>query len=191
MLKRAKDIHCLFKTTALCFLKPSKNNSRKNLISCFPNTSTFQFPSSNAIAHQLMFQFVSEESRSKNCFVMLANDQLMYDEIYKFLKRIMCHAICYEKHKHFTHQLNIISKKNEPVLLFKTNNVGIETFPVCCGYGQLIGMELDLNLKKSGHPTSFNSLPPKLPKQLFWLVLPGEICLVYLHNSEQEHFVGG
>ena len=83
-----------------------------------------------------MFQFVSEESRSKNCFVMLANDQLMYDEIYKFLKRIICHAICYEKHKRFTHQLKyIISKKNEPVLLFKTNNVGIETFPVCCCYG--------------------------------------------------------
>lgn len=82
-----------------------------------------------------MFQFVSEESRSKNCFVMLANDQLIYDEIYKFLKRIICHAICYEKHKLFTRQLNIISKKNEPVLLFKTNNVGIETFPVCCCYG--------------------------------------------------------
>ena len=59
---------------------------------------------------------------------MLANDQLMYDEIYKFLKRIICHAICYlyEKHKVFAHQLNIISKKNEPVLLFKTNNLGNE-----------------------------------------------------------------
>ena len=66
-----------------------------------------------------MFQFVSEESRSKNCFVMLANDQLMYDEIYKFLKRLICHAIyyLYEKHKVFAHQLNIIFKKNEPVLL--------------------------------------------------------------------------
>lgn len=52
---------------------------------------------------------------------MLANDQLMYDEIYKFLKRIICHAICL-----FVHQLNIISKKNEPVLLFKTNNLGNE-----------------------------------------------------------------
>ena len=66
-----------------------------------------------------MFQFVSEESRSNNCFVMLANDQLMYDEIYKFLKRLICHAIyyLYEKHKVFAHQLNIIFKKNEPVLL--------------------------------------------------------------------------
>ena len=26
----------------------------------------------------------------------------------------------------FAHQLNIISKKNEPVLLFKTNNLGNE-----------------------------------------------------------------
>ena len=26
----------------------------------------------------------------------------------------------------FAHQLNIISKKNEPVLLFQTNNLGIE-----------------------------------------------------------------
>ena len=61
---------------------------------------------------------------------MLANDQLMYDEIYKFLKRLISHAICYlyEKHKLFAHQLNIISKKNEPVyvLLFKTNNLGNE-----------------------------------------------------------------
>ena len=50
---------------------------------------------------------------------MLANDQLMYDEIYKFLKRLICHAIyyLYEKHKVFAHQLNIIFKKNEPVLL--------------------------------------------------------------------------
>ena len=66
-----------------------------------------------------MFQFVSEESRSNNCFVMLGNDQLMYDEIYKFLKRLICHAIyyLYEKHKVFAHQLNIIFKKNEPVLL--------------------------------------------------------------------------
>ena len=68
---------------------------------------------------------------------MLANHyQLMYDEIYKFLKRLICHTICYlyEKHKLFAHQLNIISKKNEIVLLFKTNNSGIETFPVCCCY---------------------------------------------------------
>ena len=34
-------------------------------------------------------------------------------------------------------------------------------------------------------------MPAKIIKKIFWLVLPDEICLVYLHNSEQEHFVGG
>lgn len=61
---------------------------------------------------------------------MLANDQLMYDEIYEFLKRIICHAIKAATFMKsticFSHQLNIISKNNEPVLLFKTNNLGIE-----------------------------------------------------------------
>ena len=35
---------------------------------------------------------------------MLANDQLMYDEIYKFLKRLICHAIAtFMKSTNFLH----------------------------------------------------------------------------------------
>jgi len=94
------------------------------------------------------------------------------------------------KSTNFCHIIDIISKKNEPVLLFKTNNVGIETFSVCCCYGQLVSMDMEGNLKKLGHPESFNSLPAKIIKKIIWLVLPDELCLASLHNSEQEKKIG-